>query len=75
MTEQTIVAGCTFATTLLNVLLIRMLDCVMAKFPFARVYNAVDDITVRVRGSRKFVRDRLPIVVGITCRKLEELDL
>eukprot|EP00959_Pyramimonas_sp_CCMP1952_P449256 9406779-Pyramimonas_sp.AAC.1 len=63
MTEQTIVAGCTFATTLLKVLLVRMLDCVMAEFPFARVYNVVDDITVRVRGSRKFARDMLPVVV------------
>eukprot|EP00959_Pyramimonas_sp_CCMP1952_P042226 883126-Pyramimonas_sp.AAC.1 len=75
MTEQTIVAGCAFATTLLKMLLIRMLDCVTAKFPFARVYNVVEDITVRVRGSRKFVRDMLPIVVGFTCRMLEELDL
>eukprot|EP00959_Pyramimonas_sp_CCMP1952_P339839 7117108-Pyramimonas_sp.AAC.1 len=71
MSEQTVVAGCTFATTLLKVLLIRMMGCVKEEFPFARVCNVVDDITVRVRGSKKFVRDMLPVVVGFTCRKLE----
>ncbi|CAK0897082.1 unnamed protein product, partial [Prorocentrum cordatum] len=52
---QAILAGCTFATTLLKCLLLDPLDQVVSKFPSVRIYNVVDDITCGATGKARAV--------------------
>ena len=45
-TLQTIVAGCSFATTLLKVVLMRTIDEVLARNREVRAFVVIDDITL-----------------------------
>ena len=47
-TSQTIVAGCSFATTLLRVVLLKAVDRSILAWPKAEIYVVVDDLTVAV---------------------------
>ena len=60
---QAILAGCTFATTLLKCLLLDPLDQVVSKFPSVRIYNVVDDITCGATGRLGRWRERRPMLL------------
>ena len=50
---MSIVAGCTFATTLLRVVLIECMDLGTRLYPAVSFYVYVDDIGLNVSGSRE----------------------
>ena len=58
-TEQTIVAGCTFATTLLKLTLMHAVDVVVTRHPQAHVAVVVDDITVSAACKQQRETDRI----------------
>ena len=78
-TAQTIVAGCSFATVLLRLMLLPILDSVAANWPSAKMAVVVDDITIAGMGKQEEVASTVSgavseAIVGLEKAKLEVSD-
>jgi len=68
----TILAGCSCATTLAKVLLLRLLVAVTKAFPSAEAKNVVDDISLQSLGPQRFVASVLGKAGNMLARGLED---
>eukprot|EP00973_Karenia_brevis_P078684 10921982-Karenia_brevis.AAC.1 len=62
---STIVAGCSLATTIAKVLILRPLQAASELCPRVKMWNIVDDVSGILTGPRPFVKLMLPKVVRV----------
>ncbi|CAK0872580.1 unnamed protein product, partial [Prorocentrum cordatum] len=73
--NSSIVAGCSFATTLLKIVLKDVCDEFMARWPRLGLALMVDDSTIQALGSEHFVKKALVSGTLQFCRGLEALEM
>ena len=71
VTECSIIAGCGFATGWLKVFFLRVMDTVMEKYYCLMLRVYVDDITMTVIGTQRFVARVAPDALALLLRLLE----
>eukprot|EP00959_Pyramimonas_sp_CCMP1952_P006229 130268-Pyramimonas_sp.AAC.1 len=72
--NRSIIAGCSFATTLLRVVLCDSLVYMRDRWPSVHLYVMVDVITLEAIGSARFVRQTLADAVPDACKQWQHLE-
>ncbi|CAK0900699.1 unnamed protein product [Prorocentrum cordatum] len=70
-----VVVGCSYATTLLKVVLLDVFDAAAARWPRIGLALMVDDSSLQAVGSQKHVKQQLVRCTMFVCSSLEQLEL